>query len=126
MSTRIYIPVIVCLCLCLGAAQAEEAALVRQGTFTEITDSQTGGYTIEGFGMSDDGQKVVVYAVQQDLSTWAIRLLDADGTNEQVLFTDNWNTSAGDVRHVWFGPVISDDGSVVVWSDVAWPSWTNS
>lgn len=125
MSTKTTILIIGGMCLCWAAAQAEEAALVRQGTFTEITDSQTGGCTIEGFGMSDDGLKVVVYTVQQDLSTWAIRLLDADGTSEQILFTANWSTASGDVRHVWFGPAISDDGSVVVWSDVAWPSWTN-
>ena len=43
-------------------------------------------------------------------------LLDADGTNEQVLsqIIEHFGRTAP--RMV--GPVISDDGSVVVWSDV--------
>jgi len=77
--------------LCL----ADEAVdFVRQGTIERITDHVAGDYQFsmyagfDCFRMSADGSKVLFYTKANDLSTETLRVINTDGTNETIVYSD--------------------------------------
>ncbi len=102
--------------LCL----ADEAVdLIRQGTIERITDHEAGDYHFsmyagfDCFRMSANGSKVLFYARANDLSAESLRIMNADGTNETIIYTA---ALVGEgILHLNSCFEISDDGNTVAY-----------
>ena len=101
--------------LCL----ADEAVdFVRQGTIERITDHVAGDYQFsmyagfDCFRMSADGSKVLFYTKANDLSTETLRVINTDGTNETIVYSDPPTSETLNLTPCFD---ISDDGNTVVY-----------
>ena len=101
--------------LCL----ADEAVdFVRQGTIERITDHVAGDYQFsmyagfDCFRMSADGSKVLFYTKANDLSTETLRVINTDGTNETIVYSDPPTSETLNLTQCFD---ISDDGTKVAY-----------
>jgi len=105
------------------AAAAEQAGILRRGSYQEITNSIASGYAIQEFRVSGDGSRVVFRVTEQvtDGTTncanmrQQIRVIDASGANERVIFQgftwrNNFNVCQTSLNDQYD---ISHDGSLV-------------
>ncbi len=108
------------LALPTAFCHADEAVdLIRQGTIERITDHVAGDYQFsmyagfDCFRMSADGSKVLFYAKANDLSTESLRIVNADGTNETIIYAA---ALVGEgILHLTPCFEISDDGNTVAY-----------
>ncbi|HNT89340.1 MAG TPA: hypothetical protein PKL84_15870, partial [Candidatus Hydrogenedentes bacterium] len=98
------------------ASAGDTATILRSGQFREITDGENAGYRVTYLRMSADGSRIV-FTTHPSLANFhdTLRIIDADGSNERVIFQDA-GPELGDFPKVTTAFAISADGSKVVYA----------
>ena len=109
MFVRFIVLIFGLLAISQPSLPTETASFLRSGYFREITDTQSAGYVILNLRMSADGSKIVF--LTSSVAGKSLRIIDADGSNERVIYSDPPNNVYPRVMDSF---AISDDGGTVV------------